>query len=139
MKNAILALEFKTGSAKVDQKANIYTRGSEVIDQLDFVCRSQGLDGFEFNYDLISDAYIRDKMAYPYVFIINVDWVLAHKRQACLGEFVDQGILINRLEEAWPQGVVHFHCETDDLVSERLIFHGLSVLSDAEISIKKEA
>ncbi len=53
-----------------------------------------------------------------------------------LGRVGRSGILIDRLEEAKPQCVVHLHRETDDWVGEYLILQRLFLVSDTGVSIK---
>lgn len=98
-----LAFELKPLTPEVDQQSNVKTSCGEIVHCLNFVGFDQGLNRFQLQDDFSFHQDVGSEIAYRYTFIKNVDPFFFFGSQARFAQFDQQGLPINRFQEARPR------------------------------------
>jgi len=105
-----LPLEF-SGGTEIDEIADGFSHGFEIIDQLGFVLGEKGFVRFEFNHDLVVGDEVGFKGFFQGTsFVINKNGDLGGIGDASGGKLGFEGFLIDVLCKTVAEFVVYFKC-----------------------------
>lgn len=107
--------------AKIEHKAHPQPAGFQIIEQLSFFVRSNGLNRLEFKDDLIVHHKVRHILLVEYqVLLSDLQRNLGLERNPSQAKLHRQSLLIDCFQETVAQLVIHLHRCADDL--EDLLF-----------------
>ena len=114
----VLAFEFETARAEIQQQADLFGNGVEIIDKLNLVHRVAFLHSLESKNDVVVYNNIRLEITDQNPIIINFDRDLLFYFESSFAQFVSQRIFINALDESKPELGMDLHRRANDFASQ---------------------
>ena len=109
--------------AEVEEEANGFAGGHQIVDQLRLVAGVDGFDRLEFDYDRIFDDNVGNEFSDDLAVVMHGDRLLGFGSQTRLSKFNHQALLINGFEVPEAHPVVNAVRAPDDLFGQFFIFH----------------
>ena len=108
------ALEFESRVAEVDQEPNLDSRGVEVVDDLSFMLRGDGLDRLELDKHFLFDEEIGVEIAYGLAPEVYGNGSLRLYGMPSIRKRNEHGVLVYRLQKACTKLVYHLKRTPND-------------------------
>ena len=108
------ALEFEARVSEVDQEPNLDTRGVEVIDDLSFVLRGDGLDRLELDQHSLFNEKVGVEVAYGLTPEVYGNGSLRLHGMPDARKRYQHGLFIHGLQEPSTELIDHFKCTSNN-------------------------